>query len=60
MRIANTKFKKVVLIIISIIVIVIFVLVIFISSITKYLVEKYDEEYVVKRHNRKPVVYKIK
>ncbi len=46
MKIANTKLKKTVIIVIGSIIITVIVIISLISPITKYLIEKYDEKYL--------------
>jgi Domain of Unknown Function (DUF748) len=45
MKIANTRLKKIIIILICVIVVVVAVVIAFISPITKYIVEKYDEKW---------------
>ena len=45
MKIANTKFKKTIIVAIGFIIITIIIAISLVSPIAKYLIEKYDEEY---------------
>ncbi|MCX6305961.1 MAG: DUF748 domain-containing protein [Bacteroidetes bacterium] len=45
MKIANTRFKKITILVIGSVLLAVIVIIILISPITKYIIEKYDEKY---------------